>query len=61
MLLYSYMDHNSVNFDKLPPPAIVAFINESSSSSPLIASCKCLGVIRFTFRSLLQLPANSNT
>ncbi|KAI4337352.1 hypothetical protein L6164_015780 [Bauhinia variegata] len=33
----------------------------SSSSSPRIASCRCLGVIRFTFRSLLALPANSNT
>nr|GLL45221.1 3-ketoacyl-CoA synthase 1 [Ipomoea trifida] len=33
----------------------------SSSSSPRIASCKCLGVIRFTFRSLLAFPASSNT
>ncbi|KAG5569771.1 hypothetical protein H5410_059537 [Solanum commersonii] len=33
----------------------------SSSSSPRIASCKCLGVIRFTFKSLLAFPASSNT
>lgn len=44
-----------------PPPAIVAFINWSSSSSPLTANCKCLGVILFTFKSLLALPANSST
>ena len=44
-----------------PPPAIVALIKVSSSSSPLIASYKCLGVILFTFRSLDALPANSNT
>ena len=44
-----------------PPPAIVAFIRESSSSSPLIASCKWRGVILFTFKSLEQFPANSNT
>lgn len=44
-----------------PPPAIVPLIRVSSSSSPRIASWRCLGVIRFTFRSLLALPANSNT
>ena len=44
-----------------PPPAIVALISVSSSSSPLIASCKCLGVILFTFKSLLAFPANSST
>ena len=44
-----------------PPPAMVPLIRVSSSSSPLIASCRCLGVIRFTFRSLLALPASSNT
>lgn len=44
-----------------PPPAMVPLISVSSSSSPLIASCKCLGVIRFTFRSLLAFPASSNT
>nr|DAD27064.1 TPA_asm: hypothetical protein HUJ06_028532 [Nelumbo nucifera] len=44
-----------------PPPAMVPLIRVSSSSSPLMASCKCLGVIRLTFRSLLALPANSNT
>lgn len=44
-----------------PPPAIVPLMRVSSSSSPRIASCRCRGVIRFTFRSLLALPANSNT
>lgn len=44
-----------------PPPAMVPLMSVSSSSSPLIASCKCLGVIRFTFRSLLAFPASSNT
>ena len=44
-----------------PPPAMVALISESNSSSPLIANCKCLGVIRFTFKSLDALPANSRT
>lgn len=45
----------------LPPPAMVALIKESSSSSPLMASCKWRGVIRFTFRSLDAFPANSST
>lgn len=45
----------------LPPPAMVALISESNSSSPLIASCKCLGVIRFTFKSFEAFPANSKT
>lgn len=44
-----------------PPPAIVALIRESNSSSPRMASCKWRGVIRFTFKSLEALPANSNT
>lgn len=44
-----------------PPPAMVPLIRVSSSSSPRIASCKCLGVIRFTLRSLLAFPANSST
>ena len=44
-----------------PPPAIVALIKVSSSSSPLIASCKCLGVILFTLRSFDALPASSRT
>ena len=44
-----------------PPPAIVALINVSNSSSPRIASWRCLGVILFTFRSLDALPANSST
>jgi len=44
-----------------PPPAIVAFIKWSNSSSPLTANCKCLGVILLTFKSLLAFPANSNT
>jgi hypothetical protein len=44
-----------------PPPAIVALIKVSNSSSPLTANCKCLGVILLTFNSLLAFPANSNT
>lgn len=44
-----------------PPPEIVALIKVSNSSSPLIANCKCLGVILFTFKSLLAFPANSRT
>ena len=44
-----------------PPPAMVPLMRVSSSSSPRIASCKCLGVIRFTFRSLLAFPASSST
>lgn len=35
-----------------PPNAMVARISVSSSSSPRMASCRCRGVIRFTFRSL---------
>jgi len=45
----------------VPPPAIVALMRLSNSSSPRIASCKCLGVIRLTFRSFDAFPANSNT
>lgn len=45
----------------IPPPAIVALMRLSNSSSPRIASCKCLGVIRLTFRSFDAFPANSNT
>ena len=44
-----------------PPPAMVALINVSSSSSPRMANCKWRGVIRFTFKSLHALPANSST
>jgi len=44
-----------------PPPAIVALIKVSNSSSPRIANCKWRGVIRLTFKSLEALPANSNT
>jgi len=44
-----------------PPPAIVALIRVSSSSSPLMASCKCLGVILLTLRSFEALPASSRT
>ena len=43
---------------KTPPPAIVARMRESSSSSPRIASCKCLGVIRLTLKSLEAFPVN---
>lgn len=45
----------------IPPPAMVALISVSSSSSPLMASCKWRGVILFTLRSLEQFPANSST
>jgi hypothetical protein len=44
-----------------PPPGIVALIKESNSSSPLIASYKCLGVILLTLKSLEAFPANSKT
>jgi len=44
-----------------PPPAIVALIKISNSSSPLIARSKCLGVILLTLKSLEAFPANSKT
>ena len=44
-----------------PPPAIVALMRVSSSSSPRMANCKCLGVILLTLRSLLAFPASSRT
>ena len=44
-----------------PPPAMVALIKESNSSSPLTANWRCLGVILFTFNSLQAFPANSRT
>lgn len=44
-----------------PPPAIVPLINKSNSSSPLIASYKCLGVILLTLKSLEAFPASSST
>lgn len=44
-----------------PPPAMVALMSKSSSSSPRMANCKWRGLIRFTFKSLLALPANSRT
>lgn len=56
---YKTVTQFSVMF--VPPPAIVALISESSSSSPLIASCKWRGVIRFTLRSFDAFPANSRT
>jgi len=40
---------------------MVALIRLSSSSSPRMASWRWRGVIRFTLRSLLALPANSST
>lgn len=40
---------------------MVPLISVSTSSSPRMASCKCLGVMRLTFKSLLAFPANSNT
>jgi hypothetical protein len=45
----------------IPPPAIVAFIKLSNSSSPLMANWRWRGVIRFTFKSFDALPANSRT
>mmetsp|Transcript_57097 Transcript_57097/g.184902 ORF Transcript_57097/g.184902 Transcript_57097/m.184902 type:complete len:248 (-) Transcript_57097:108-851(-) len=44
-----------------PPPAIVALIKESNSSSPLMANTKCLGVMRLHLDSLATLPASSST
>lgn len=44
-----------------PPPAMVALMSISSSSSPLMANCKCLGVILLTLKSFEALPANSRT
>jgi len=44
-----------------PPPAMVALMSVSSSSSPRMASCKCRGVMRFTLRSLEAFPASSST
>ena len=44
-----------------PPPAIVALISVSSSSSPRMASCRWRGVMRLTLRSLEALPASSRT
>jgi len=37
------------------------FFNVSNSSSPLTGNCKLIGVILFTFNSLLAFPANSKT
>ena len=44
-----------------PPPAMVALMRVSSSSSPLIASNRCLGVILLTLRSFEAFPASSRT
>lgn len=44
-----------------PPPAMVAFMRLSSSSSPLMARVRCLGVILLFFKSLDAFPANSRT
>jgi len=44
-----------------PPPAMVALIRVSNSSSPRIASCRWRGVMRFTLRSFEAFPANSRT
>ena len=41
-----------------PPPAMVALISVSNSSSPRIANCKWRGLIRFTFKSFDALPWN---
>lgn len=47
--------------ENIPPPAIVALMRLSNSSSPRIASWRCLGVIRLTFKSFDAFPANSRT
>lgn len=57
----SKLKNYTINDQFLPPPAIVALISESSSSSPRIASWRWRGVIRFTLRSLEAFPANSST
>ena len=44
-----------------PPPAMVALMSVSSSSSPRMASWRWRGVMRFTLRSLEALPASSST
>merc|ERR1719174_3284087 len=44
-----------------PPPAIVALMSVSSSSSPRMASWRWRGVMRFILRSLHALPASSST
>ena len=44
-----------------PPPAIVARTSMSSSSSPRIASCKCRGVMRLTWRSFEALPNSTHS
>lgn len=44
-----------------PPPAMVALMRVSSSSSPRIANWRWRGVMRLTLRSLLAFPANSRT
>ena len=40
---------------------VTTLMSESNSSSPRMASCRCRGVILFTRKSLLALPANSST
>jgi len=40
---------------------MVALMRQSSSSSPLIASWRCLGVILLTLKSFEAFPANSRT
>ncbi|KAF1758159.1 hypothetical protein GCK72_014617 [Caenorhabditis remanei] len=40
---------------------MVALMRVSSSSSPRMARWRCLGVIRFTLRSLEAFPASSRT
>ena len=63
----SYEYVGSHHLHKLLPKQIlfiknfVTFIKRSSSSSPLIANCKCLGLILFTLKSLDAFPASSST
>jgi hypothetical protein len=44
-----------------PPPATVALIRMSNSSSPLMASWRCLGVILLVLKSFEAFPASSKT
>lgn len=55
------MQQSIEKYSNSPPPAMVALMRESNSSSPRMASCRWRGVIRFTFRSLEAFPANSST
>jgi len=46
---------------RTPPPAMVPMISVLGSSSPWIVICRWCGLISFTLRSFLALPARSRT